>query len=66
MTQTNNLSHQTYLKSGVWKCQESPSGAHHWVEKRGASTVYGVFQCLHCSEEKAPIAVNLLSSRRVA
>lgn len=65
MTERNQLPHQSYIKSGDWKCQESPSGAHHWVEKTGRSTVYGTFRCLHCSKEKAPAAVNpQYSSRR--
>ncbi len=61
---SNNLSHQSYVKSDVWRCQESPSGAHHWVQKTGPSIVYGTFRCLHCREERAPIAINPLSPSR--
>lgn len=39
-----------YIKSGVWKCNKSPTGAHHWVEmietERLASN--GYFVCIHC------------------
>jgi len=52
--QQNNMAYQSYIKSGNWKCKESPSGAHHWMEKTGASTVYGTFRCLHCHKESVP------------
>ena len=40
----NNLYH-SYVKSGVWKCACSPSGAHFWTNTGGDS-----FQCIHCGE----------------
>jgi hypothetical protein len=61
---SNNLSQQSYVSSGVWRCEESPSGAHHWVEKTGPATIYGTFRCLHCCKENAPPAVNLLAPFR--
>ena len=44
--------YQAYLSSDVWKCKESSSGAHHWVENRLLSKGSGAFQCVRCSEER--------------
>jgi len=32
-----------YIESGRWKCEDSPTGAHHWVQLAG-----DVFKCKHC------------------
>ena len=61
---SNNSPQQSYIKSGVWKCQTSPSGAHHWVEKRESSAVYGTFRCLHCDKEDGPITANPMHRSR--
>jgi hypothetical protein len=41
-------SHQEYVESGVWKCEESPTGAHWWVE----STELNLFECKYCHATK--------------
>ena len=43
---------QAYLKSDVWKCKESASGAHHWVENKTLYNDHSVFVCVYCSEER--------------
>ena len=58
----NQFPHESYLKSDDWKCQESPSGAHHWVEKRGLSEDNGTFRCRHCSKERVLIVAKRQSS----
>ena len=44
--------YQEYLMSDDWKCKESPSGAHHWVENRTLYKDHSGFQCVHCGEER--------------
>ena len=34
-----------YVKTGLWKCQDSPSGAHHWVEMKSGT---GRYRCKWC------------------
>lgn len=59
-----------YIKSGVWKCNESPTGAHHWVElaKTQKLASQGYFVCIHCNDvSKFPIhweQVNPLSRKQ--
>ena len=36
--------HQDYVRSGRWKCTDSPTGAHHWIERGGE----GIFICKWC------------------
>lgn len=52
MTHYGESPYQTYLKSDAWKCQLSPSGAHHWVERRALPTDSGTYQCVHCGEKR--------------
>ena len=33
-----------YLEQGRWKCEKSPTGAHHWIEFVGV----GKFRCIYC------------------
>jgi len=50
---TSNLSShifnadRKYVESGRWKCKESPTGAHHWVELES-----GKFTCKYCLESR--------------
>lgn len=46
-----NNQHQQYLASGVWKCDKSPTGAHHWIgmDKDGPT---GDFYCKYCLDTK--------------
>lgn len=37
--------YQDYIKSERWKCAESPTNAHHWVERQSS----GIFTCKHCA-----------------
>jgi len=41
-----------YIKSGVWKCSKSPTGAHHWIELVGTEKLanQGYFVCIHCND----------------
>lgn len=43
--------YRAYLNSDVWKCAESPTGAHHWVEIR-KYMVKSLFLCIHCKDAK--------------
>jgi len=36
-----------YIKSGVWKCSQSPTGAHHSI------ITGGVMKCKYCGKESA-------------
>lgn len=45
------LSREAYLKSDVWKCEDSPTGAHHWIEIKGPKTS-GIFYCKWCGDAK--------------
>ena len=38
-----------YIKSNVWKCEKSPTGAHHYVE---SARTHGVFICKWCGEDR--------------
>ena len=44
-------SFDNYIKDGSWKCDKSPTGAHHWVAKSYKGG-YGEFKCKWCSEVK--------------
>lgn len=43
---------EEYVKSGVWKCLKSPTGAHHWIELVGTEKLSrgGYFLCIHCND----------------
>jgi hypothetical protein len=42
---------EKYVKSGVWKCNKSPTGAHHWIELVGTKLAnQGYFVCVHCGD----------------
>ncbi len=44
--------YQTYLKSEAWKCEQSPTGAHVWVQNRALFHGEDGFRCRHCGAEK--------------
>lgn len=46
-----NVVDKGYIESGVWKCDKSPTGAHHWVEIQSDHTK-GLFYCIHCFDVK--------------
>jgi len=52
LKQDYKSSYQEYLRSDAWKCKESPSGAHHWIESRIPSEERNAFQCIYCGQEK--------------
>jgi hypothetical protein len=35
-------SYEEYKKSGVWKCKDSPTGAHHWIISDH------IWRCIYC------------------
>ena len=37
-----------YVKSGRWKCVDSPTNAHHWVEIDES----GIFHCKYCGDAR--------------
>jgi len=41
-----SIVYNRYLKSGVWQCPQSPSGAHHWIINDGR------MRCKHCQQER--------------
>lgn len=34
-----------YIRSGIWKCEPSPTGAHHWIEVEKRNDA---FTCKYC------------------
>ena len=41
--------HREYIESGIWKCSQSPTGAHHWTGDEQTLT------CKHCLKtQEAP------------
>ena len=48
---TSNAGLKRYVAAGKWACQQSPTGAHHWVLNGG-----NVGVCRHCrAQKKYPI-----------
>ena len=39
-----------YVESGVWRCGESPTGAHHWIELKLGHLPAGTFRCCWCGD----------------
>ncbi len=37
-----------YVKSGRWKCVDSPTNAHHWMEVNES----GIFHCKYCGDAR--------------
>ena len=37
-----------YIKSGRWKCNDSPTNAHHWIEVDES----GIFHCKYCGDAR--------------
>ncbi len=48
------VTYSEYVKSDTWKCEDSPSGAHYWVEMVQTKKLAkeGYFQCKHCHDVK--------------
>jgi len=44
------MTYAEYLASDVWKCEKSPTGAHHWIGI-GKETS-GLFYCKWCLDVK--------------
>ena len=55
-----NYLDREYLVSGVWKCEKSPTGAHHWYGKDNTE----LFTCIWCGEEKELPITYQLNKRR--
>lgn len=54
MGRTHWMNWKEYLASDVWKCDKSPTGAHHWVamEQSMELKAKGYFRCKHCGDVK--------------
>lgn len=41
-----------YVSSGRWKCDKSPTGAHHWVRLTHTTRLLegGYFNCKYCND----------------
>jgi hypothetical protein len=48
----NATGEKEYVASGVWKCDKSPSGAHHWIIDRTLMT------CRYCNNCKQMTSTN--------
>jgi len=48
------MTHNEYLASDVWKCTDSPTGAHHWIEIQytDGHLHTGLFYCKWCQDAK--------------
>ena len=46
------LTGKAYLESDVWKCPDSPTGAHHWKELNHLEASSGLFYCKWCFDVK--------------
>jgi hypothetical protein len=42
----NKAPNKAYLNSERWKCDKSPSGAHHWIISQGQ------MNCKYCCENR--------------
>ena len=45
-TKIENISHAQYVESETWKCNKSPTVAHHWIINGN------MMKCKYCHEEK--------------
>lgn len=48
------LRYNEYITSDVWKCPDSPTGGHHWIEVQGVGKQFhtGLFYCKYCHDTK--------------
>lgn len=46
------LTYGEYLASDVWKCTDSPTGAHHWIEIQHENGEFhtGLWYCKWCED----------------
>ncbi len=46
------LNYNEYIASDVWKCKDSPSGAHYWVQMVETEKLAGegYFCCKYCHD----------------
>jgi len=56
-------SFEAYVKSGEWRCDKSPTGAHHWIISDGSQ------RCVHCgcvkSLKSKPVFFDVSSSEEI-
>ena len=65
MELSRDKDYQRYLKSDVWVCEDSPTGAHHWVEIPMNMKMVGTFLCKWCyGRKRFPTTFNLAVDRR--
>ena len=49
------LSYEEYLASNIWKCVDSPTNAHHWIEIQDSEDGQyhtGLWYCKYCKDSK--------------
>jgi len=47
------LTYEQYLASDVWRCEDSPTAAHHWVEIQTDEELHtGLWYCKYCMDVK--------------
>ena len=49
------MTNEEYLASECWKCNKSPTGAHHWreIQKFTDGSIHtGLFYCLWCYDSR--------------
>ena len=54
MGRTHWMNWKEYLASDVWKCGDSPTGAHHWIALQQTMELVakGYFRCIYCKDVK--------------
>ena len=40
--------YRKYVESKMWQCEDSPTGAHHWIE----TSEHGTFKCKWCGRDR--------------
>jgi hypothetical protein len=66
--QMSNTNNNTQPRTENWECINSPTHAHHWVEKVENAVEdhnLGLFMCKYCNEEKQfPVRFEYLRWRK--
>lgn len=48
--------YRRYAEGKTWRCGDSPTGAHYWVDVEGS---HGLFRCKHCNDvRKFPVSLD--------
>jgi len=46
------MKYEEYMASDVWRCKDSPTGGHHWIERRIDGLSKGQFYCKWCYDAR--------------